>query len=301
MRIGLIRNPKSHRNAAGRRPALALPTAEPRNVAELHRALMDFRADNTRLIAVDGGDGTLREVMTALVALDWFPRLAVLPSGKINLIARDVGFARPRADHLARLAGGGTQIHRRRLLRLDHGGGTTYGMLLGGAGFRSAWEMANRRLHPHGLVSRGAVATALLLSLAQAALGGAVAAGEPMRVRLEDGEWLAGNRFVLLATTLERLMLGLWPFWGEGEGEGEGGLRLLDVAAPPRRLLAALPRLVRGRPAPWMAAAGYRSLRVQRVELKVAGAVILDGEPFFPAADGRLVLSLGPEMEFVRP
>lgn len=297
MRIGLIRNPLSRLNAAGRRPALPLPTAEPRDVAELHRALADFRADGTRMVAVDGGDGTLREVMTALVALDWRPHLVIVPSGKINLIARDVGFVRPRADQVTRLAGDTVQVRRRRLLRLDHAGGTSFGMLLGAAGFRQAWQLANHHLHPRGLFSRGAVVAAMSLSLAQAAGGGPVADGEPMRVRRDHGEAVAGNRFLLLATTLERLMMGLWPFWGEGET----GLHLLDVAAPPRRLFAALPALARGRPAPWMDAAGYVSARAQRVEIELSEPAILDGEPFFPDRNGRLVVSLGPEMEFVRP
>lgn len=297
MRIGLVRNPLSRLNAARPRPALPLPTVEPRSLDELRRALADLRADGTQLVAVDGGDGTVREVMTALVALDWRPRLVILPSGKINLIARDVGFARPCADHLTRLAGGPVQVSRRHLLRLDHAAGTTYGMLLGAAGFRLAWEMANRHLHPHGLASRAAVAAALAASLVRAATGGPFAAGEPMRVSLDGGDAVAGNRFLLLATTLDRLMMGLWPFWGAGDS----GLRLLDVDAPPRRLWAALPALARGRPTPWMAAAGYRTARARQVEMALAGPVILDGEPYIPAADGRLTLSLGPEMEFVRP
>lgn len=297
MRIGLIRNPLSRLNATKVRPALPLPTAEPRSLDELRRALAGFRAEGTQVVAVDGGDGTVREVVTALVELDWRPRLAILPSGKINLIARDVGFVRPRADHLARLAGGPVQVRRRRLLRLDHAGGATFGMLLGGAGFRLAWEMANRHLHPRGLVSRAAVAAAVAASLARAAGGGPFAAGEPMRVRLDDGAPVPGNRFLLLATTLDRLMMGLWPFWGAGDG----GLRLLEVDAPPRRLWAALPALARGRPAPWMEAAGYRGARARRVEIALSGPVILDGEPYFPDADGRLVLSLGPEMEFLQP
>lgn len=296
MRLGVIRNPLSRRNAAGGRPALPLPTAEPRGIAALHHALAAFRADGVHTVAIDGGDGTVREVMTALVALDWRPRLVILPAGKINLIAGDVGCARPCADHLARLAGGPARTRRRRLLRLDHGGGTSFGMLLGAAGFRLAWEMANRHLHPHGLASRAAVAAALAWSLAGAGRG-ALAEGEPMRVSLGQDAPVAGNRFLLLATTLDRLMLGLWPFWDSGGT----GLRLLDVAAPPRRLLAALPALVRGRPAPWMAAAGYRSGRAEQVELEMRGPAILDGEPFFPGADGRLTLSLGPEMEFLRP
>lgn len=299
MRVGLIRNPLSRLNATGRRPALPLPTAEPRDAGQLRQALADFRAEGAQVIAIDGGDGTVREVATALVGLEWRPRLLILPSGKINLIARDVGFARPRADLAGRLAAGSAAIRRRRLLRLDHAGGATFGMLLGGAGFRLAWEMANRHLHPHGLASRAAVAVALVASLVRAATGGPFAAGEPMELRLDGGDAVAGNRFLLLATTLDSLMMGLWPFWGEGEGEA--GLHLLDVDAPPRRLWAALPALARGRPAPWMERAGYRSARPQRVEIATSAPVILDGEPFHPDADGRLVLSLGPEMEFIRP
>ncbi|MBC7953851.1 MAG: hypothetical protein H7Z12_18790 [Rhodospirillaceae bacterium] len=284
MRIALIRNPLSRRNAGGARP-LSLPTAEPHGSQELRHALAGFRAHGTEVVAVDGGDGTVREVMTALVEMDWFPRLAILPGGNTNLIARDVGFPRRHA-----LTEDKVQIQRRRLLRLDHAGGTSYGMFLGAAGFRLAWELANR--HLRRLSSAATIVAAMALTLGRA--GGD--AGETMSVRLDHGAPMEGRRFLLLATTLDSLMLGLWPFWGQGPG-----LRLLDIAAPPRRLLAALPALARGRPTPWMEESGYRSYRANRVELHPTGPVILDGEPFSPDPDGKLMLSLGPEMEFIRP
>lgn len=295
MRIAVIRNPASSLNAnAGIRPT-GFPTAEPRGTAELRAALAEFRAARTVILMVDGGDGTVREVLTALVEMDWFPRLALLPRGKINLIAGDVGVADHHPELLARLAGGGGKIERRALLRLDHRDGTSHGLFLGAAAFTQGWELANASLHPRGLRSAGAVAAALALVLGRAARDTALRAGQPMALTTDGEPLLDGPCFLLLATTLERLLLGLWPFWGGGDG----AMRSLAVMAPPHRLAAALPALARGRPKDWMAQ-HYRSRRSARLDIAGEAPVILDGEMFHPAA-GRLALSAGPVMEFLRP
>lgn len=296
MRIAVIRNPTSSRNAqAGIRPT-GFPTAEPRDPIELRAALAEFRAGRVVILVVDGGDGTIREVLSALVEMAWRPRLAVLPRGKVNLIARDVGLADHRPDLLARLAGGAGRIERRALLRLDHRDGTSHGLFLGAGAFTQGWELANAQLHPRGLRSAGAVAAALALTLSRAAIDSHLNAGVAMALRADGEAMLDGACFVLLATTLNRLLLGLWPFWGTGDG----AVKSLAVAAPPQRLAAALPALARGRPKDWMAQAGYVSRRSGRLDIVGEAPVVLDGEPFTPAA-GRLVLSAGPEMEFMRP
>lgn len=295
MRIAVIRNPGSSLNAnAGIRPT-GFPTAEPRDTTELRAALAEFRAGRAVILMVDGGDGTVREVLSALVEMEWSPRLAVLPRGKINLIARDVGLPDHRPDLLARLAAGGGKVERRTLLRLDHRDGSSHGLFLGAAAFTKGWELANSSLHPRGLRSAGAVAAALALILGRTATDAGLSAGHPLGL-IADGEpILDGPCFLLLATTLERLLLGLWPFWGHGDG----ALKSLAVAAPPHRLVAALPALARGRPKEWMAH-GYVSRRSTRLDIAGELPVILDGEMFLPAA-GRLSLSAGPEMEFIRP
>jgi hypothetical protein len=117
-----------------------------------------------------------------------------------------------------------------------------------------------------------------------------------MEVAPDDRPALAGHRFLLLATSLDRLMLGLWPFWGEGAGP----VRWLDVAAPPKRLAAALWAARQGRPGPWMPAAGYRSGRADRLAIRLRTPFVLDGEVFEPGPDG-LVLSAPGQVAFVTP
>ncbi|HSV28139.1 MAG TPA: diacylglycerol kinase family protein [Candidatus Omnitrophota bacterium] len=296
IRLAVIRNPMSRRNQG--RPGPGLPFVhQPASPAELAATLARLRDDDTELLAVDGGDGTVREVVTGLVALRWGPRLAILPSGKINLVAGDVG-ARGLGDIVAAAEDGwdGFAIERRQLLRLDRTGAPpTFGMFLGAAAFTAGWRLANRHLHPRGITSGAAVAAALALTLAGSP--GRLSKGVDMEVAIDGHPAPAGRRFLVLATTLDRLALGLWPFWEEGVG----GLHVLDIAAPPRRLFAALPALARGRPRPWMREAGYRSGNATSMTIRSDAPVILDGEPFEPGPDRVFRLSAGPVMEFAHP
>jgi diacylglycerol kinase (ATP) len=62
-----------------------------------------------------------------------------------------------------------------------------------------------------------------------------------------------GNRFLLMATTLKRMPLGIKPF-----GPPREGLKTLDVDAQPKRLLKAMVTVLSGGDAPWLAKRGYR-------------------------------------------
>ena len=97
-RIGLVSNPRSRRN----RRAGGVPTpppgvlaAAPCTRAELRDVLARFAAERVELLVIDGGDGTVRDVLTlASGAWDrWAPRLAALPSGKTNALAIDLGLS----------------------------------------------------------------------------------------------------------------------------------------------------------------------------------------------------------------
>src|SRR3546814_8231468 len=52
-----------------------------------------FAAEGVDLLVVDGGDGTVRDVISAAPAAfgDRMPRMAILPSGKTNALALDLG------------------------------------------------------------------------------------------------------------------------------------------------------------------------------------------------------------------
>lgn len=100
-------------------------------------------------------------------------------------------------------------------------------------------------------------------------------------------------RFLLLASTLKRLPLGVKPF-----GAPREGLKVLTVEAPPRRFARALPILLRGGDAPWLAQAGYRRRDLTAFDVTGPGDFVLDGE-IYPG--GRLTVRQGRELEFVIP
>ncbi len=314
-RAGIISNPLSRAGREGRArlgaAAAGLPRAEPTTRAELRDALRDFAARGVDLLVVQGGDGTLREVLTALPAGYGDappPEIAVLSAGKINLAARVLGSAGMGEAALRRLLDAAERgaLKRRPVPVLEvsrpgldgDGAPPLRGILFGAAAFTEGNRLAEARLHRRGIHDAAAVALALAGVALRAGLdrGHRLRAGVPMAVAPDDDPKREGRRFLLLATTLDRLTLGLRPFWGEGRG----AVRWLDVLAPPRRLAAALWAGGRGRPRPWMPSAGYLSGRAERLRVALEAPFVLDGEVFEPGSRG-LLLSAPDRVAFVSP
>jgi len=313
IRIGLLANPRSHGHRRGRdmaalaRGAPEIAFAAPETRAELAAALAGFARAEVSLIAVSGGDGTLREVLTALPAAygGAMPDLALLPAGRTNVAARDVGAAGAGAAGLAWLGAVAAGRARPRVTerpilevaRVGDGAPPLRGFLVGFGAYAAATGVAEDRILAAGIHRGPAVALSIAVVAAGTVLGPArrrLAAGVPLAVARDGGVPVEGRRFLFLASTLERLMLGIWPFWGEGPGV----LRWLDIAAPPRRLASALMPVLRGRPRPWMAEAGYTSGRAAAVAVECAEPFVVDGETY---SGGRLVLAAPARARFLAP
>lgn len=309
IRLGVIENPRSLRNrhasARAQWPA-QVPFARPESTQDLPGILADFHAREVALIAVSGGDGTLREVLTALPAAYGsapLPDLAVIASGKTNLVAADVGAA--AADRLLAAAAQGRMARRteRAVLEIERvgmaGAEPIRGFLFGAGAFATGTDLANARVHKAGIVSNLAVALSIAGTVGSALVGRArqqMLAGQPMQLSVPGREPVDGAHFLTMATTLDRFVMGLRPFWGEGSG----AVRWTDIDAPPRHLLRALPAVLRGRPRPWMAAAGYRSGRSDSLHLQMSSPFIVDGETFQPGPGG-IRLRAGAPVGFVQP
>jgi hypothetical protein len=318
IRAGLIVNPLSRRNRDGMGGLVEdlpdLLVAAPTSLAELREVLADFARQEVGLVVVSGGDGTVREVLTALVPAYGaaLPALAVVPSGNANLIAADVGLSGNSTAGLRQLVEGAREGRlgrfrlRRPLLEVAWPGGQrgpAYGMFMGAAGFTRATQLANAEVHGRGIDHRTGVALSILWAVLRS-LGGAQAAhwrrGERLGLSVDETPDPAGpdsHRFLFLATSLHRLFLGLWPFWNVGDAP----IRWLDVAAPPRRFTRALLPILRGKPKPWMPDGGYRSGGASRLALSLSGPFVMDGELFPPDPAGPVQVTAGRSVEFVLP
>lgn len=318
MRLGLISNPRSQRNRQ-RQPAMRdavaghpdLLHAELDSVHETADVLRDFARREVGLLIVSGGDGTVQKVLTELLngqEFDPLPQVAVLPGGMTNLIAADVGMQGDPSQSLIRLCGmaaeptAARETRERSVLSLQRipDEPPIHGMFLGTAAFYHAIMMARHQVHPTGAKHDLALAMSLGLALFRLMTGrvgsSPLSRAERMTVEL-DGRGAAPAEYLLfLATTLERLMLGLMPFWGAGNG----GLRYTSIGFPPRRLWRALFPVIRGRPRPWMAARGYESGGANECRLSLQCPIVFDGEIFTPEPGTPVMLRADRRVTFLR-
>ena len=318
MRAGLISNPLSQRNRQ-RQPAMRdavaghpdLLHAELDSVHATAEVLRDFARREVKLLIVSGGDGTVQKVLTELLngqEFDPLPQIAVLPGGMTNLIAADIGSQGDPVQSLTRLCrvAADPAVARETLerpvlsLRRTPGEPPIHGMFLGTAAFYHAVMMARQQVHPTGAKHDMALAMGLALALFRLMTGwrgtSPLSRGQPMTVEL-DGRSAPPQEYLLfLVTTLERLMLGLMPFWGGGNG----GVRYTSVGFPPRSLWRALLPVIRGRPRPWMASRGYDSGRTRECRLSLQCPIVFDGEIFTPEPGTPVTLRADRRVAFLR-
>ncbi len=318
-RLGVISNPFSKRNRDDRRQSRNsrhsdwtsrdILYAEPDTSEALLETLQEFARREVDLLAVDGGDGTVREVLTALPrAHDEFrPALAVLPSGNANMIAADVGVgdrglrAVERLAEDARAGRLGGRVRRRfpmEVHRPGHHAGPIRGMFFGAAAFTDATALA-RSTHRFGANHGLDVVVTLAATLAEALSGPGRQrwlAGRQMSLGLDAAAPRKGGRALFLATTLHQLILGMWPFWGDNSK----AIRYLDVAEHPNRIGAAILPMLRGQPADWMLDEGYHSGSAGEMRLTLSDPFIVDGERFDPpACGGELIVRPGAPIDFI--
>ncbi|MEQ1889237.1 MAG: diacylglycerol kinase family protein [Alphaproteobacteria bacterium] len=313
-RLAIISNPRSHRNLHG--PAVLCDIsqypflagfAEPGSQAALLASLAQFRQRGVNIIAINGGDGTVRDVLTAMWRIDpeWRPALTIIPGGKTNLIANDVGCAAPGPAGLRQIleAASHNRLDRHRvnrpvidIIRTGSPGTPICGLFFGAGAFSRGTELAQTEANALGLYQGLAVAWTIGSMLVRS-LRGRAGEAAPMALSAGGGTVLQGEVFIMLATSSQRIILGLNPFWGPQTG----AIRYTAIAGPPVRLLAALWPVLRGRPRPWMAAAGYRSGSADYLNLHLTSRFTVDGELFDPGPAGMIELTARRTMDFVHP
>lgn len=310
--VGIIRNPRSHRNK-GQGAELAdcsnILTETPATRAALADTLAEFHRRGIDYLVVDGGDGTVRDVLTCGEAIfgEHWPDLIVLPKGKTNALAIDLGlpsgWTLPEA---LEAASRGRSANRKpiRVLPANGGEGCVQGFFLGAGAFTHATQ-TGQEAHRWGAFNGMAV---ILTTLWGIMLGVFGRAGNPWRsltpMRLRDPhstEELSrsrhgqrGERYLFVATTIENFPLGIRPF---GRNAG-AGLKVLVLDWPQRWLIALMPVMLVGISPRFFERSGVHRFAAEDIDADLGGSFILDGEEF---PKGRYRIQNGPLLRFVVP
>jgi hypothetical protein len=314
-KIGVLINRKSGRNRASLTALRNLIVQSPEAIAcetsgraEAAEALREFNRQGIEVVAVAGGDGTLQSVFDILFNEHIFarkPLISVLPGGTTNMIGYDIGVARKPAKELAavlaRLRAGRLDEMRvrRRLIAVHRPGkaAPAYGLFGGGAGIHQGTMITRRAVGSIGMRDAAGPLAGMLALLGPLMIGRnpikPIAAGI-----VHDGVVHERRDYIaIMVSTMERLILGLSPFWGTGPGP----IRLTTVTAKPRRFSRMLLPLLTGRPpSDATPVNGYRSVNARHIEIDMTGGFVLDGEAFELEAGHPLRLDTGPQITFVR-
>lgn len=136
---------------------------EVEDASQIGEALTSIARVKPHVLVLNGGDGTVQAALTEIYHGGQFgtnvPPLAVLPNGKTNLIALDLGAdAEPIhvLEQIVEMARQGLEPHivERELISLTEGDQSNrpvLGMFLGGAGLADTILYCRRQLYPLGL------------------------------------------------------------------------------------------------------------------------------------------------------
>lgn len=317
-RIALISNPRSTGNIA-QLPLIRAFCADHPNIFhyeveeadQIGEAMRTIARIEPAVLAINGGDGTVQAVLTELHNGGHFgacaPPVAVLPSGKTNLIALDLGARGDPVEALDKLltiarADLAPHLVARELIALS--GGETgikpvIGMFLGGAGLADIMLYCRERVYPLGLpnsVSHFITAIAVLLRQVFG-LRASFLPPEPamlsVQVRREGA--ITGRFAFLFVTTLEKLLLS-----GEVGSHGRGPLKFVAVEQRPVSMLRAFFDSLIGR----LGRTKLDGVHVEEAdEISIEGdssQVILDGETFRAGLGKPILLRPAQPLSFVR-
>ena len=319
-RIALLSNPKSTGNLAQLPRILEYCSDHPdvfhyevEQASQIGDAMKVIARVRPKVLAINGGDGTVQAALTELHNGGHFgdspPPVAVLPSGKTNLIALDLG-ARgdpietlERLIELARTDDLAPYTVARELIALRSGedeGRPVIGMFLGGAGLADTMLYCREKIYPLGLPNGlahviAAIATFMKLILRVKA-SFLPPDSAPLSVSLPQQENRLSGRFALLAvTTLDKLLLST----DLGATRG-GALKLLAIDQRPASLFGFLFANLSGK----VGRKPVRGVHLEAADQITIEAdssdVILDGETFRATRGRPINLTPAPPLSFVK-
>ena len=314
-RAGLLINPSSGKSS-GKGLSLvemlkgnaAISTRVLEKFEQLPGFLDEFAGDGVTDLFISSGDGTIHAIQTELAERKPFktiPRLSLLPHGTTNMTAADLGFRfrslRAQADYITHLES--KQLRERPTLRVvnPRDGRVRHGMFLGTGATSEATLFCQRVFNARGVKGNWATFATLASATSRTMFTRSnphdVSRFDrpfPIEITSDGKEFCAGTQLLMLSTTLEKLILGARPFWGEKLGPIRTSVFPYPVPSIPRWLL---PIMYAGenRKMP----EGAVSFSSARLEISCPVSFVIDGEFFDGPTDRPLKVETGPVFTYL--
>jgi hypothetical protein len=271
--------------------------------------LQSYAEQGVDLIVINGGDGSLQMAVTRLLndqPYPELPHLTVLPGGQTNMTAAAINMVGAPGDLMDRIgaqAASGTlnapTIHLPFVgMRLTPQHETLYGAFFGTAAIVRGIYTCREKFHPMKLPD-WLTHTLTIGYLMCSSINPFKTDNSPMRredvaLHFDTEHQVARPYFVVMVTTLDKLVLGL----SANKEDGEGALRFLSVAYGGFNLFRAMRTLMFGEPKGKLVK-GFVRRTVSRLTVNCKCPVTLDGEMFDPVPGHSIELSASDPLKFV--
>lgn len=306
LRAGVISNPLSGGNKKGMPTVDKILSRYPHvlhrkaaSLADTVSVLEEFARQEINLVVINGGDGTIQSVFTAMFFRKPFksmPLIAPVRGGTDSIIARDSGIRGKRDRAIAKVLDwvskreGPARIAHRTLMKVESPSleYPLYGMIFGAAIIYDASNFCHRKIHAKGFAGElapGLTASRYVLGVLRGE--SAFRQATSMKIHI-DGRLERKDHFLMvLLTTVERLFFGLRPFWGKEQAP----LHATFIHNRPSHLAHVFSLLALGKASRYRKPEnGYFSHNANEVRLQFSGGFALDGELHPPSPSGQDLL-----------
>ena len=310
--VAVVANPKSrlHRRYPGLTNALATVLGEkgelvtPTDLGALAESAARFRDRGVDLVCVNGGDGTLHQVVTALVRTYGeeaaLPRIAILRGGTMNIIADSIGIRGGAEQTLGRIVDAlhtGAELPTTvcRPMRITVDDGVPYYGFLSGNGIIARYlELYYEHPDPSPLSAAWLLARGAASALVRGPLVKRLLRPYSGTV-VVDGIPLPSERWTAVALgTVEQMGLGFRVF--HLLADHPDTLQVVGIGSSVANLARELPSVYRGRGVHHPENT-TRAARTVALESDEPIPLMIDGD--FVRAERRVRYALGPPIRFV--
>ncbi|MDP1558712.1 MAG: acylglycerol kinase family protein [Nitrosomonas sp.] len=291
-RIGLLFNPLGgqarKRELAIRQILTEIPRViihEATNAREFKTSIDCLLQADIDLLVIIGGDGTIHATLSHLFATlppaKW-PVLALVPGGTTNMTSLDLGVRGKPEQVLQRLCNyllkpSESVLVQRAVLRVEQTGSEKiHGMFFAVGLVARGVKFSRSSVKQLGIT--GSIFTILIMlrSLAGMILGRHQTEWAPAELSITEanGETHKGTYLFALVSVLDRLLLGIRPYWGKAQAP----LHVTTVDQQCKHLWRSLWALFSGQGHRLKEQDGYHSCNIHTLELLMDDEYIVDGE-----------------------